>query len=106
MRSIFRLICINAHDFLLFPTITLSAGVVEKAFGRKCIVCAPTLIVKCTKCGGLMLTTKGQKTKTCPYCGAHVNLLKAQKVAAANNSFEASNLLRKLKSEEGFTRKP
>jgi hypothetical protein len=53
-----------------------------------------------------MLTIKGQKTKTCPYCGAHVNLLKAQKVAAATNSFEASNLLRKLKSEEGFSSKP
>jgi glutaredoxin len=53
-----------------------------------------------------MLTTKGQKTKICPYCGAHVNLLKAQKVAAATNSFEASTLLRKLKSEEGFSSKP
>jgi hypothetical protein len=53
-----------------------------------------------------MLTLKGQKTKICPYCGAHVNLLKAQKVAAATNSFEASTLLRKLKSEEGFSSKP
>jgi len=66
----------------------------------------PTIIVKCTQCGGLMLISKGQKTKLCPYCGAHVNLLKAQKVAAASNSFEASNILRKLKSEQGFTSKP
>jgi hypothetical protein len=50
-----------------------------------------------------MLTTKEQKTKTCPYCGTHVDLLKAQKVASAKNPFEASTLLRKLKSEKGFT---
>jgi hypothetical protein len=52
-----------------------------------------------------MLTTKGQKTKICPYCGARVNLLYAQKVASANTPFEASTLLRKLKSEQGFNRK-
>jgi len=65
----------------------------------------PTSIVKCTKCAGLMLTTKGQKTKVCPYCGAHVNLLRAQQVASASNAFEASEMLRKLKSEQGFNRK-
>jgi hypothetical protein len=50
-----------------------------------------------------MLTTVKQKTKICPYCGAHVNLSKAKKVASAKNPFEASTLLRKLKSEKGFT---
>ncbi|MGA2387018.1 MAG: DUF1922 domain-containing protein [Candidatus Bathyarchaeia archaeon] len=63
----------------------------------------PTQIVKCTQCQGLMLTTKAQKTKICPYCGAHVDLSRAQKVASASNPFEASKLLRKLKSEQGFT---
>jgi hypothetical protein len=52
-----------------------------------------------------MLTAKGQRTKTCPYCGAHVDLLRAQKVASASNAFEASKMLRKLKSEQGFNRK-
>jgi len=75
---------------------------VEKPFGSD-IQLKPTQIVKCTKCQGLMLTTKEQKTKICPYCGAHVDLLKAQKVASAKNPFEASTLLRKLKSEKGFT---
>ena len=51
-----------------------------------------------------MLTAKGQKTKICPYCGTHVDLLKAQKIASANNAFEASDMLRKLKSEQGFNR--
>jgi len=52
-----------------------------------------------------MLTTKKQKTKTCPYCGTHINLTRTQKVAAASNAFEASEILRKLKSEKGFTSK-
>jgi DNA-directed RNA polymerase subunit RPC12/RpoP len=75
---------------------------VEKAFGSKQQL-APTTIVKCTKCGGLMLAASTQKTKNCPYCGKHVILEKAQKVAAANNAMEASEILRKLKSDQGFT---
>ena len=64
-----------------------------------------TLIVKCPKCAGLMLSAKVQKTKICPYCGKQVNLIRAQKVAAASTAFEASELLRKLKSEKGFIKK-
>jgi len=52
-----------------------------------------------------MLSAKGQKTKICPYCGTHVNLLKAQKIAAASNAFEASEMLRKLKSEQKLNHK-
>jgi acetyl-CoA carboxylase beta subunit len=65
-----------------------------------------TFIVKCTKCGGYMISAQTQKTKICPYCGAHVNLQHVQRVAAANTAFEASEMLRKLKSEQGFSRKP
>jgi acetyl-CoA carboxylase beta subunit len=65
-----------------------------------------TIIVKCTKCSGYMLCTKTQKTKRCPYCGANVNLQRAQRVAAANTVFEASEILKKLKNERGFDRKP
>jgi hypothetical protein len=75
---------------------------VEKAFGSKQQL-APTIIVKCIKCGGLMLAATTQKTKNCPYCGAHVNLEKAQKVAAAKNAMDASEILRRLKAEQGFT---
>ena len=64
-----------------------------------------TIIVKCTQCGGLMLSAKGQKTKICPYCGTQVNLLKAQKVAAASTAMEASEILRKLKSEQKINHK-
>jgi DNA-directed RNA polymerase subunit RPC12/RpoP len=76
----------------------------EKPFGSNPKMGA-TLIVKCTQCGGLMLSAKGQKTKICPYCGSHVILLKAQKVAAANSALEASEILRKLKSEQKLNHK-
>jgi DNA-directed RNA polymerase subunit RPC12/RpoP len=59
-----------------------------------------TLIIKCAQCGGLTLSAEGQKTKICPYCGANINLLKAQKVVACKTAFEASEILRKLKSEQ------
>jgi DNA-directed RNA polymerase subunit RPC12/RpoP len=65
-----------------------------------------TLIVKCTKCGGLTLSTKTQKTKICPYCGSTINLMRAQKVAAANSALEASEMLRKLKSHQKQNHKP
>ncbi len=61
---------------------------------------APTLIVKCSKCAGLTLAAKAQKTKVCPYCGTQINLLKAQKMAYAKTAREASEILRKLKSTQ------
>ncbi len=73
----------------------------EKAFGSKTEM-ATTLIIKCPQCGGLMMAAKGQKTKLCPYCGARVDVLRAQRVASASNAFKASVMLRKLKSELGF----
>jgi acetyl-CoA carboxylase beta subunit len=76
----------------------------EKPFGNKPKMGA-TLIVKCTQCGGLMLSAKAQKTKICPYCGTHINLLKAQKVAVANTALEASEMLRKIKSEQKLNHK-
>ena len=75
-----------------------------KPFGSKPIM-GVTLIVKCTQCGGLTLCAKGQKTKNCPYCGSKINLLKAQKLAASNTAVEASEILRKLKSEQKINHK-
>ena len=64
-----------------------------------------TLIVKCTQCGGLTLSAKNQKTKNCPYCGSKINLLKAQKIAASETALEASEILRKLKSNQKINHK-
>jgi DNA-directed RNA polymerase subunit RPC12/RpoP len=60
----------------------------------------PTLIIVCSRCGGLLLATDGQKTRTCPYCGTRIDIRKAKKVASAKSAFEASEMLRKLKSRK------
>jgi DNA-directed RNA polymerase subunit RPC12/RpoP len=60
-----------------------------------------TLIVVCSRCGGLLLAKDDQKTRTCPYCGSTVLLEKAKKMAVAKTSNEASEILRKLKSAAG-----
>jgi DNA-directed RNA polymerase subunit RPC12/RpoP len=67
---------------------------------------ATIIILKCTHCGGYMLAAQTQKTKLCPYCGVRVNLQKAQRLAVASNAAEASEMLRRLKAEKGFTHKP
>jgi hypothetical protein len=71
----------------------------RKAF-RKQPKMGVTVIVKCTKCGGLTLATKVQKTKLCPYCGTSINLMRAQRVAAANTALEASEMLKRLKGTQ------
>ncbi|MFA5572486.1 MAG: DUF1922 domain-containing protein [Crenarchaeota archaeon] len=66
----------------------------------------PTIIYKCQKCGNYTLAANTQKTKHCPYCGTTINLQKAQKIAAGKNAFEASEILKHLKTQRGFDRKP
>jgi len=56
------------------------------------------LILACGNCGGLLLAKAEQKTRTCPYCGSKVDLSKAKRLASAENAYEASKTLRKLKS--------
>jgi DNA-directed RNA polymerase subunit RPC12/RpoP len=74
-----------------------------KSFGGKRM--ALTLIIICTRCSGLFLAADHQKTRTCPYCSTRVDVRKAKKVASAPNVFEASEMLRKIKSRKGFSRK-
>lgn len=58
-----------------------------------------TFVVECNICGGLLLAAIGQKTRVCPYCGARVDLHRAKRLARAQDAFEASEILRKIKSE-------
>jgi DNA-directed RNA polymerase subunit RPC12/RpoP len=60
----------------------------------------PTVIVTCSRCGGLLMAPEGQRTRSCPYCGSRIDLQKAKKVAGANTAFEASEILRELKSKK------
>ena len=76
----------------------------EKPFGSNPKM-GVTLIIKCMQCGGLTLSAKGQKTKICPYCGTNINLLKTQKIASANTALEASEILRRLKTEQKINHK-
>ena len=62
-------------------------------------IMARTLIVVCSRCGGLLLAKAEQKTRTCPHCGRSVVLEKVKKLAAAKIANEASEILRKLKSD-------
>jgi len=62
------------------------------------------LIVVCGRCGGFLLARTEQKTRTCPYCGSKVALDKAKKIASAGNAYEASKILRKLKSDASAKR--
>ncbi len=76
----------------------------EKVFGSNPKMAA-TIIVKCPKCAGLMLVSKTQKTKLCPYCNTRINLQKSQKIAAADNAVQAQAMLQKLKNPYGFGKK-
>ena len=62
------------------------------------------LIVVCGRCGGFLLARAEQKTRTCPYCDSKVVLEKAKKIASAKNAYEASKILRKLKSDASAKR--
>jgi hypothetical protein len=45
------------------------------------------------------MAADGLKTRTCPYCGVRIDVLKAKKLASAPTAFEASEKLRELKSK-------
>ena len=65
------------------------------------------LITCCNHCGGLLLAREAQKTRTCPYCNKQIVMNRAKKIAYAENSFSASELLRELKSkQQANARKP
>jgi DNA-directed RNA polymerase subunit RPC12/RpoP len=50
------------------------------------------------------MAANDQKTRTCPYCGSRIDLKRVKKIASAKNAFEASEILRDLKSRKGFSR--
>jgi predicted RNA-binding Zn-ribbon protein involved in translation (DUF1610 family) len=59
-----------------------------------------TLIMMCGNCGGYLLAKEENQTRTCPYCGRTVVVQKAKKVASAQNAYEASEILKQLKSSQ------
>lgn len=60
---------------------------------------AQTLVIVCSRCGNLLLAKAEQKTRGCPHCGYTLVLEKAKKLASAKTAYEASTILRKMKSD-------
>jgi DNA-directed RNA polymerase subunit RPC12/RpoP len=58
-----------------------------------------TLVIMCGRCGGFLLAKAEQKTRTCPYCGAKVDVKTAKTLASAENAAKASEILKELKSK-------
>ncbi|MCJ7470780.1 DUF1922 domain-containing protein [Candidatus Bathyarchaeota archaeon] len=69
----------------------------EKVFGQDENMTS-TLIVVCSRCGGYLLAKADQKSRTCPYCGCQIIIVKAKKVASAENAYQASEILKRLKA--------
>ncbi|MBS7632404.1 DUF1922 domain-containing protein [Candidatus Bathyarchaeota archaeon] len=70
-----------------------------KGFRKRGLNVTITHIVRCIRCGELLLAKNEQETRTCPYCGNRILIEKTQKVASAQSAYEASVLLRKMKEE-------
>jgi len=80
---------------------------VWKSLSEKKSVMGVTFIINCSCCSGLFLAQEDQKSRTCPYCGSRVELRRANKVASAEDAFEASEILRGLKAKrQTNVRKP
>ena len=64
-----------------------------------------TYVVECSQCSGLLLGAAEQKSRTCPFCGIRINLQKTKRLAVAENSMIASEILRKIKTERQLNTK-
>jgi len=62
------------------------------------------VIAKCIRCGRLLLSRTGVKTKICPYCNARFGLGKAVIVACAKSAQEGKQMLAELKKTQGGAR--
>jgi DNA-directed RNA polymerase subunit M/transcription elongation factor TFIIS len=62
-------------------------------------------VVSCSRCGELLLAKADQRTRTCIHCGYKVEVERAKKLASAENAYEASSILQKLKTEAAEKRK-
>jgi DNA-directed RNA polymerase subunit RPC12/RpoP len=58
-----------------------------------------TLVIRCGRCGGLLLAKADQKTRECPHCNFTITVQKARVLASAGTANEASIKLRQLKQE-------
>jgi RNA polymerase subunit RPABC4/transcription elongation factor Spt4 len=58
------------------------------------------IIAKCVRCGRLLLSKIGTKTKICPYCNLRFSMDAAVIVASLESSKEAKAMLAELKRRQ------
>ena len=57
------------------------------------------LVIACTSCGRLLLTTSDRKTRTCVYCGKRVKAEEARVEARSENPKVARQFLQEAKTK-------
>jgi len=62
------------------------------------------VIAKCVRCGRLLLSRSGVKTKICPYCNARFGLDRAMIVGYAKSAQEGRQMLAELKKTQAEAR--
>jgi DNA-directed RNA polymerase subunit M/transcription elongation factor TFIIS len=58
------------------------------------------LIVRCPKCGGLLLADTRYKTRTCPHCGRRMKISTLIPLARAYSPRDAVAIIQELKRRE------
>lgn len=59
------------------------------------------VIVRCPKCGELMLANTTNKTRTCPNCNNRTDLRTLRVYGQADTPNDATELMKRLKAKEG-----
>jgi anaerobic ribonucleoside-triphosphate reductase len=59
------------------------------------------VVVRCPRCGELMLATTANQTRTCPNCNNRADLKTLRIYGRAETPTEATELMKRLKAKEG-----
>ena len=59
------------------------------------------IVVRCPRCGELMLATTANQTRSCPHCNNRAELKSLRVYGRAETPAEATQLMKTLKAKEG-----
>jgi DNA-directed RNA polymerase subunit M/transcription elongation factor TFIIS len=59
------------------------------------------IVVRCPRCGELMLANTANQTRTCPNCNNRTELRSLRVYGRVNTPSEATELMKRLKAKEG-----
>jgi len=57
------------------------------------------VVMACTNCSRLLLSTSDKKTRTCPYCGKRVRADDAKIIVRSESAKEARRVLQEAKTQ-------